>query len=68
MLSSMIVLIYTLLTVALLLAQSYHRFKNPLWLDRHDDVFPSFHCGMLSEPWMSILSLTIICRRTPNDL
>lgn len=33
----MIVLIYTLLTVALLLAQSYHHFKNvcipflPLW-------------------------------------
>lgn len=52
MFSRMIILVYIPSTVA----KSYHHPS----LDRHEAVFHSIQCGVLSEPRISTLSLTII--------
>lgn len=56
MLSSMIIFTDMQPMLTLLMTQSYHHLK--LWLDKHEDVFPSIHCGMLFWALMPTLPLT----------
>ena len=54
--------------VTLLLTQSYHYFKNPLLLDRHEDAF-SFH--PLWHAFGALDACTFFNQdnlRAPNDL
>ena len=68
MLSSMIIFTDMQPMLTLLLTQSYHHLKNPLWLDRHEDVFsfhPLWHAFGALDAYTSFNQDNL---RAPNDL